>query len=122
MNKEKIMRYGSIFLRYAFGILFIGAGVAKLYGVPMLVEEFAAVGLGQWFRYFVGVWEITGGILILMPTKRHWGTILLFLASVGAFLAQVFAIHQDWIHAIVFVILIGMLVYQDRNKFRFINQ
>lgn len=117
----KIIRYGSLGLRYIFGILFITAGAAKLYGVPMLVSEFDIVGLGQWFRYFVGVWEIAGGILILFPTKRQWGAILLFLASVGAFMAQVFAIHQDWIHTVVIALFIGFLLYQDRDRFGFNN-
>lgn len=117
MDMKKIIKYGSLGLRYVFGIIFIAAGAAKLYGVPMLVTEFDVVGLGQWFRYFVGVWEITGGILILLPAKRQWGAILLFLASIGAFVAQTFAIHQDWIHTIVFALLTGLLLYQDRDRF-----
>lgn len=114
---EKIIKYGSLALRGIFGAIFIAAGVAKLYGVPMLVAEFDIVGLGQWFRYFVGIWEVAGGILILLPAQRHWGALLLFLASIGAFIAQVLVIHQDWIHTVVFALLIGILLYQDRDRF-----
>lgn len=122
MNREKVMKFGSMFLRYAFGALFLLAGAMKLYGVPMLVAEFDTVGLGQWFRYFVGVWEIVGGVLILLPTKRHFGAVLLFLASFGAFIAQIMTIHQDWIHTVVFLILIGILIRQDTDRFSAIKK
>ena len=121
MNREKVTKFGSMFLRYAFGALFLLAGAMKLYGVPMLVAEFDTVGLGQWFRYFVGVWEIVGGILIFLPTKRHFGAALLFLASFGAFIAQIMAIHQDWIHTVVFMVFIGILIRQDKERFTVIK-
>jgi putative oxidoreductase len=117
MNKEKIMKFGGMFLRYAFGALFLIAGTMKLYGVPMLVAEFDTIGLGQWFRYFVGIWELVGGILMFVPMKRHIGAVLLFLASFGAFIAQIMTIHQDWIHTVVFMVLIGILIRQDKERY-----
>jgi hypothetical protein len=41
-------------VRGLLALAFAGAGGAKLYGVPMLVEEFQHIGLGQWFRYVTG--------------------------------------------------------------------
>ena len=38
-------------VRGLLALAFAAAGGAKLYGVPMLVEEFQHMGLGQWFRY-----------------------------------------------------------------------
>src|SRR6202048_4313449 len=52
-------------LKILFGLMFIGAGCAKLYGPPAMIAEFDAVGLGQWFRYFTGALEIIGAILLL---------------------------------------------------------
>jgi uncharacterized membrane protein YphA (DoxX/SURF4 family) len=40
------------------------------------VEEFGAIGAGQWFRYFVGIVELAGAIGLLTP----W---LAGLAAVG---------------------------------------
>ena len=48
-------RWKSVSLWIVRGLLafvFLGAGGAKLYGVPLMVEEFAHMGFGQWFRYF----------------------------------------------------------------------
>jgi putative oxidoreductase len=36
-------------------LVFIGAGGAKLAGAAVMVDLFAKVGLGQWFRYFTGL-------------------------------------------------------------------
>ena len=47
-------RWTSVSLWVVRGLLalaFVGAGGAKLYGVPMMVQEFEHIGLGQWFRY-----------------------------------------------------------------------
>jgi len=46
--------------------LFIAAG-SKLTGSPGAVQEFAAIGAGQWFRYFAGVVELVGAIGLLTP-------------------------------------------------------
>jgi len=43
-------------------VAFIGAGGTKLAGVPAMVEMFAKVGLGQWFRYFTTPLRILRGL------------------------------------------------------------
>ena len=55
-------------VRGLFALAFVSAGGAKLYGVPMLVEEFEQMGLGQWFRYFTGTLEVLGAVLVLVPS------------------------------------------------------
>src|SRR4051794_26468898 len=37
-------------LRLLAAAAFLAAGVAKLVGVPMMVEVFDHIGIGQWFR------------------------------------------------------------------------
>src|SRR5260370_27533358 len=64
---------------------FIGAGGAKLAGVPAMVEVFGKVGLGQWFRYFTGLLEVAAGIgLLIFPYALYAARLLAFLI-VGAF-------------------------------------
>jgi uncharacterized membrane protein YphA (DoxX/SURF4 family) len=46
--------------------LFVAAG-SKLTGAHGAVQEFAAIGAGQWFLYFVGVVELVGAIGLLTP-------------------------------------------------------
>ncbi|SNT41272.1 DoxX-like family protein [Asanoa hainanensis] len=44
-----------------------GGGLAKLFGDPAMVDLFADIGAGQWFRYAVGTLEVAGAIGLLVP-------------------------------------------------------
>ena len=48
-------------------LAFLAAGIAKLAGVQMMVDEFGMLGLGQWFRYATGVIEIGSAVLLWVP-------------------------------------------------------
>src|SRR5882757_10451507 len=88
-------RWKSVSLWVVRGLLalaFASAGGAKLYGVPMLVEEFQHIGLGQWFRYFTGGLEIMGAILLLLPRKAVLGALLLICIMTGAVISHLFVI------------------------------
>ncbi len=105
--------YVKLALIYILGALFVMASIMKLTGNKMEVEVFQKVGIGMWFMYFVGVWELLGGVLTFIKTYRKIGLILIALACVGAGIAQVFAIKQDWIHAVVLALLAGWLAYKE---------
>jgi uncharacterized membrane protein YphA (DoxX/SURF4 family) len=47
-------------LQVLLAIMFAMAGLAKVFGESAMVEMFAEIGLGQWFRYVVGSLEISG--------------------------------------------------------------
>jgi uncharacterized membrane protein YphA (DoxX/SURF4 family) len=88
-------------LKIVLALLFLAAATAKLAGAKMMVAEFDLVGLGQWFRYFTAIVEITGAVLLLWPGRGAFGALLLACVCAGAFLAQVFAIHMDFVHTII---------------------
>jgi len=46
--------------------LFVAAP-GKLIGDHQAVQEFGAIGAGQWFRYLVGIIELAGAIGLLVP-------------------------------------------------------
>ena len=102
-------------LRIIVAGLFAFAGFMKLSGQPMMVEEFSVVGLGDWFRIFAGLVEIVGAAAVLYPVTTAWGALLLLCVDVGAFIAQVTRIHQDWVHTIVIGALILSLLYLTRR-------
>jgi DoxX-like family len=52
-------------LRALVAFAFILFGTLKLIGMPMMVDVFDHVGLGQWFRYATGMIEVGGAILLL---------------------------------------------------------
>ena len=108
---KSIIHYIRIVLVFAFAALFLFAAYMKLAGNPMEVAAFQKVGLGMWFMYFVGVWELVAAVLVCIKKYRSIGLALIFLALIGAFLAQVFAIKQDWIHTVVLGALAFWLLY-----------
>jgi putative oxidoreductase len=96
--------------------LFLFAGGAKLAGLPAMVDEFERVGLGQWFRYFTAVLELSGAALLLWPSTTAFGALVLGVVSMGAFLAQLLVLHEDVIHAIVLVVVLGAILWMHRSQ------
>lgn len=104
-------------LRVLLGLAFLAASFMKLSGQPAMVEEFEHVGLGQWFRYLTGILELIGGIAVLIPSYSVYGALLLLVIDCGAFVALVTVLHMDWIHAVVIGVLLGVLVFMQRDTF-----
>lgn len=96
--------------------LFLFAGLAKLSGQQMMVDEFTTVGVGQWFRYVTGLLEVIGGIAILAPSVSAYGAALLLLVDIGAFIAQITLLHMDFIHPIVIGALLAIVIYLQRDQ------
>lgn len=105
-------------LKIVFALAFMGAGGAKLYGPPQMVAEFDTIGLGQWFRYFTAMMEIGGAILLLLPRTTFFGAAALTAVCVGAFFAQIFFLHQDWIHAVVMAAVLAAIAWSQRKQFQ----
>jgi putative oxidoreductase len=70
-------------LRIILGVLFLIIGAAKLTATLQTREFFGALGWGQWFRYFTGLLDVTGSLLLFVPRWTVWGALLL-TCSVGA--------------------------------------
>ena len=102
-------------LKIVFALAFLAAAGAKLAGLPMMVHEFDVVGLGQWFRYFVAILEISGAILLLVPKAGVYGAIVLAIVCAGAFFAQWLKIHNDVIHAIVMALILLWIAWVQRG-------
>lgn len=71
-------------LQVLLAAAFLAAGVAKLAGPEMMVKQFEAIGLGQWFRYLTGILEIAAAVLLLIPRGAGYGALLLIPIMLGA--------------------------------------
>ena len=58
-------------LRGLVAFAFVLFGTFKLIGMPMMVDVFDHVGLGQWFRYATGMIEVSGAILLLAGRAQN---------------------------------------------------
>ena len=73
----------------ALAVVFMGAGAAKLAGLPLMVEMFQRFGLPHWVLLTVGVLEILGALLLLNGATRPYAATGLAVVMIGASLAHV---------------------------------
>lgn len=81
--------------------VFLMAGFAKLSGDPKMVEAFANIGLGQWFRYLTGAIEIVSALLLLVPRTIPVGALLLICTMLGAVATHLFVFGDSPIVPII---------------------
>jgi putative oxidoreductase len=84
--------------------MFLLAGVLKLAGVQMEVDLFAAVGIGQWFRYVTGLLEIGGAIGLFVPAVAPYAALLLAAVMTGAITTHLFIVGGN---PLVPILLLG---------------
>ena len=95
---------------------FLGAGGAKLFGVPMMVEIFEQVGVGQWFRYLTGALEVVGAVAVLIPATAGFGGALLACIMVGAVLTHLLVLPGSPIPAIVLLALSASVAWAHHDQ------
>lgn len=96
-------------IRGAIALVFVLAGADK-FG-PGWTGLFQQIGIGQWFRYFTGVVEILGGVLVLIPWTVSVGLALLASTMASAALILVFVIHRPADSVFSGALLIGLTVF-----------
>src|SRR5579864_7022484 len=64
-------------LRVLLGLAFLDNRAAKPTGSLHTVQTFAAIGWGQWFRYLMGLLDLTGALLVFVPRWTCYGALLL---------------------------------------------
>src|SRR5215207_10080017 len=74
-------------------LAFATTGGSKIVGTQQTVQLFEHIGVGQWFRYVVGVLEIAGAIGLLIPRLSGLAAAGLTGVMAGAVVTEVFIVH-----------------------------
>lgn len=70
---------------------FAFAGINKLLGLQQeMIDNFARMGPGVWFRYMVGVLELIGAAALIIPRVSSLGALWLACIMVGAVITHIF--------------------------------
>jgi uncharacterized membrane protein YphA (DoxX/SURF4 family) len=93
---------------------FLGAGGAKLAGVPQMVEVFQKIGVGQWFRYVTGLLEVLGAIGLLIPRYTFYAACLLATVMVGAVISHLTVLGGSPAAPVVLLLITGTVAYLRR--------
>jgi uncharacterized membrane protein len=100
-------------LQIILALQFVMAGLAKLFGDQAMVEMFATIGIGQWFRYVVGTLEVVGAVGVLVPRVSGLAALGLVCLMAGAVLTNLFILGASPLLPIG-LLVIGALVAWGR--------
>lgn len=103
-------------LQVLLAAAFLGAGGAKLAGAAPMVAMYEAIGVGQWFRYVTGVFEIGGAIALLVPRGAALAAVWLSCIMVGAIITHLAVLHNSPIGPVVLLIGLGIVAYVRRSE------
>jgi uncharacterized membrane protein YphA (DoxX/SURF4 family) len=92
-------------------LAFIVAGGSKLAGVPAMVAIFDKIGVGQWFRYFTGVVELTAGIGLLISRYAFYAALALVVVMIGANIAQLTVLAGSPAAPLALLFFNGIIAY-----------
>ena len=92
-------------------LAFIVAGGSKLAGALAMVEIFHKVGVGQWFRYFTGLVELTAGIGLLISRYAFYAALALAVVMIGATIAQLTVLAGSPGAPLALLVLAGVIGY-----------
>jgi len=103
-------------LRALLGAVFLAAGGAKIAGLPMMVEIFDQIGLGQGFRYVTGFVEVVGAIGLFVPGMTLVAALWLGATMAGGILTHLLVLPTSPVPAIVLFGLCAVLAWLHRDQ------
>lgn len=97
---------------------FLAAGGSKLAAAPAMVEMFAKLGAGQWFRYLTGSLEVIGAVGLLVPRAAFYGAVLLAAVMIGAVVTHLAVLGGSPVPALVLLAIVGTVAWLRRPTAR----
>lgn len=108
-----------------FGLMFINAGLNKFFNyMPMpkdmpqgMTDLMTAVMQIKWLMPLVGVAEIVGGILVIIPKSRALGAIIIFPVMVGILLTNIVNAPSGIPLAVILLVINLWIIIENREKY-----
>ena len=107
---------GAWVLQGLLAAAFLAAGGAKLAGVPMMVQIFDQIGMGQWLRIVTGVVEVVGAVALLIPGFAALAAAWLGATMFFAVLTHLFILHSSAMPALILLTLNALTVWLRRDQ------
>lgn len=107
-----------------FGLMFINAGLNKFLNYmpvpkdmpPNAMAMFGAIMQIKWLMPLIGIAEIIGGILVIIPRFRALGAVIIFPVMVGILLTVISLSSGLPMVLVLWAVLIWML-FENREKY-----
>jgi len=104
-------------LRIIVALVFIVPAIITLSGQVMVVREFEVLRFGQWFRVAAAMAQLVAAILVLFPATSLLGAVLLLIIDIGALIFQLFFLHGDFVHVVLFALPLLALLFIQSGRF-----
>jgi putative oxidoreductase len=91
-------------------------GVFKLTGDPAMVDMFDTIGVGQWFRYLVGVLELAGAVGLLIPRLAAFAAAGLAVLFAGAAITNVAVLDTSPILPLAYLVVAAAIAWVRRPR------
>jgi uncharacterized membrane protein YphA (DoxX/SURF4 family) len=120
--KQKILFVGSLL----FGLMFVNSGLNKFFNyMPMpddmpedLVKMFTGVMEIVWLLPLIGVAEIVGGILFIIPKYRALAALIIFPVMVGIVLTHITVAPSGLPMALILLAIHIWVIVENREKYK----
>jgi uncharacterized membrane protein YphA (DoxX/SURF4 family) len=76
-----------------------------------MVAMFEKLGVGQWFRYFTGLVELTAGIGLLISRCAFYAALALVVVMIGATIAQLTVLAASPAAPLALLVFSGIIAY-----------
>ena len=103
-------------LQALVALAFVAAAAGKLLGSADMIALFDAVGVGQWFRYVTGSLELLGALLLIIPGRAAFGSVLLASVMAGAVVAHLTVLHTAPTAPLVLLALTALISWGRRTQ------
>lgn len=108
-----------------FGIMFINAGLNKFLNYMPIPDDLPEKMINvmtafmeiNWLMPLVGIVEILGGILFIIPKTRVLGAIVIFPIMIGILLTNIFYAPSGLPIAIILLLINAWIIYENRGKY-----
>ena len=97
--------------RALLALIFLNAGLAKLFGDPVMVAMFDEIGFGPWLRLLVGSLEFAGAVGVLVPRLSALAATGLALLMIGATVTNLTVLHVAPWSPLVLVVLAALVAW-----------
>jgi putative oxidoreductase len=105
-------------LQALLALQFAAGGFLKAVGDPAMVGVFAAIGVGQWFRYLVAGLEIAGALGLLVPRLSGPAALGLVGLMAGAVATNALVLSTSPLLPIALLLVAALVAWGRRERTR----
>ncbi|MFB6456708.1 DoxX family protein [Chitinophaga sp. Hz27] len=108
-----------------FGLMFINAGLNKFFNYmpppkdmpESMLKVFGAYMTIGWLMPLIGIFEIVGGLLCIIPKTRALGAIIILPIMVGIVLTAIYQMPSGLPMAAVLAVINLWIIIENRAKY-----